>query len=93
MRARTIELIYFEGCPHAGRARLNLRAAVGEVAWTEWDLSADDTPPRYRAYGSPTVLVDGIDVTGVGPGTAGAACRADGAPSLASIREALARHG
>jgi hypothetical protein len=33
--------------------------------------------------------VNGHDVTGVGPGAAAAACRADGAPSIEIIRNAL----
>ncbi len=86
----TIELVYFEGCPNAQTARENIRAAVGEafneaVEWLEWDLMAESTPERFKRYGSPTVLVDGHDVTGDRPGNNAMACRADGAPSVEAI--------
>lgn len=91
MDEHTIELIYFDGCPNAEKARENLRAAAGVAPWKEWNLSSDETPERFRRYGSPTVLVDGDDVTGEGGEIAAMACRADGAPSPNLIRGALAR--
>jgi hypothetical protein len=93
MTNHTIELIYFDGCPNAQEARDNLRTAVddGPDAWREWNLSVEGTPQRYRRFGSPTVLVDGEDVTGAGEGNAAMACRADGAPSVATIQKAMAR--
>lgn len=89
-----IELVYFEGCPNALKARDNIRAAVAEaftqpIEWAEWDLMADATPEDFKRYGSPTVLVDGHDVTGDGPGNNAMACRADGAPSVQSITAKL----
>ena len=42
----------------------------------------ESTPAASRRFGSPTILVDGKDVTGE---TVGMACRADGVPSVASI--------
>ena len=73
-KKRQIELVYFEGCPNAVQARENIRSALedlGEsVEWSEWDLLAESTPDDFRVYGSPTVLVDGEDVTGGGPGNA-----------------------
>ncbi|MEQ9398933.1 MAG: hypothetical protein RJQ04_07150 [Longimicrobiales bacterium] len=92
-RESTVELVYFNGCPNADRARENLRAVLGEGAWTEWDLSAEDTPKPFRRHGSPTILVGGRDVTGAEGGNAAMACRADGAPSTDIIRRALADHG
>jgi len=93
MSTAQIELIYFDGCPNAERAREHLTEALGDEAWREWNLSSPDTPERFRRYGSPTVLVDGRDVTGAGEGNAAMACRADGAPSVALIREALEVRG
>lgn len=93
MTNRTIDLVYFEGCPNAERARQNLRAALDEsgrsVEWSEWDLTSETTPEEYRQHGSPTVLVDGEDVTGGGAEAVAMACRADGAPSVAAIRDRL----
>lgn len=84
-----IELVYFDGCPNAEQAKENLRAVVDDGAWREWNLSSHDTPERFRHYGSPTVLVDGRDVTGDAGETEGMACRADGAPAPEAIRAAL----
>lgn len=89
-----IELVYFEGCPNALQARENIRAAVAEafaqpIEWAEWDLMAESTPEDFKRYGSPTVLVDGHDVTGDGPGNVAMACRADGAPSIEVIAAKL----
>lgn len=94
MTDKSIALVYFEGCPNAELARENLRAALREAGrqsdWSEWDLSSEATPERYRRHGSPTVLVDGEDVTGGGPDAVAMACRADGAPSAATILSRLA---
>ena len=89
-----IELVYFDGCPNAVKARENIRAAVAgafaePVEWSEWDLMDDATPEDFKRYGSPTVLVDGHDVTGDGPGNSAMACRADGAPSVEVITASL----
>ncbi len=90
MSERGIDLVHFDGCPHADEARANLRAVLEGESWREWNLSATDTPERFRRYGSPTVLVDGRDVTGEGEAASAMACRADGAPSRQVIRRALA---
>lgn len=87
---RTIDLVYFDGCPNADKARASLRAVLVGRSWREWDLSSADTPEEFRRYGSPTVLVDGRDVTGEAGPTGAMACRADGAPSQEIIRRALA---
>ena len=89
-----IELIYFEGCPHTVQARENIRNAAAEVLgheieWSEWDLMAASTPDDLKRHGSPTVLIDGRDVTGDDSGNDAMACRADGAPSVAAIAARL----
>ena len=93
-----VELLHFPGCPHVPAARAQLRRALLAAdlppAWTEVDLAADRVPEHARGHGSPTVLVDGRDVTGVAPG-AGNACRLyagteePGAPPLAALLAAL----
>lgn len=90
MTEHRIELVYFDGCPNAGRARENLASVLEPGSWVEWNLAAEDTPERFRRFGSPTVLVDGKDVTGEDGGNAAMACRADGAPSAEVVRKALA---
>lgn len=93
MSGRNIDLVYFDGCPNAEAARAILRALLPERPWREWNLSSADTPEQFRRYGSPTILVDGRDVTGENGATGAMACRADGAPSLDAIRKALSDHG
>ena len=89
MKTPRIELVYFDGCPNASRARENLREAIEassqDLAWSEWDLMAESTPADYRRFGSPTVLVNGADVTGEHVGSAAMACRADGVPSVPTL--------
>lgn len=94
----TVELIYGRDCPNAARARANLVKALamvttGEVRWTEWDRDAPESPPHVKAYGSPTILVDGKDVAGGAPGRTSPSCRLyrnatngfDDAPSVEQI--------
>lgn len=93
--SQTIELIYFDGCPNLEAARANLLEALKTLHlppdWYEWERGDAAAPPYVKEYGSPTILINGQDVTGVAPGVAAAACRADGAPSLAAIKDALER--
>ncbi|MFO0601111.1 MAG: MerC family mercury resistance protein [Myxococcaceae bacterium] len=93
-----VELLYFPGCPNLENARTQLsRAMVASglrAAWSEVDVTSAAAPPEVRGYGSPTVLVDGVDVTG-GSASAGATCRlypgseVPGVPPLAAITAAL----
>ncbi len=89
MKTPRIELVYFEGCPNASQTRDNLREAVEassqDLTWSEWDLMEESTPADFHRFGSPTVLVNGEDVTGENVGTEAMACRADGVPSVATI--------
>lgn len=87
-----IDLLYFEGCPHAEAAREHIREALvslaSAVVWNEWDTAADSTPEHLRGYASPTVLVNGIDVQRKLP-TSGAGCAVGGGPTLEAVRAAL----
>ena len=91
---KKVELVFFEGCPHAARARERLRAALShagqEPTWTEWDTMLPGTPASYRSYPSPTVLVDGSDVSGGAEG-AGVGCAVNGSPTEEAILQALRR--
>jgi hypothetical protein len=87
-----VELVYFDGCPHAEDARTRLRSALNETGmpphWEEWDTTEDATPTSYRRFGSPTVLVNGVDVSGGQQGS-GMGCVVDGAPSVALLIKAI----
>ena len=93
MKTRRIEVVYFDGCPNVMQAQDHLREAIEasgqQLTWFEWDLMEESTPAEFRRRGSPTVLVDGEDVTGETVGASAMSCRADGAPSAASISERL----
>jgi len=71
-----VELVYDADCPAAGQARENLREAMLRAGlaprWVEWERSSPDAPGWVRAYGSPTILINGRDVGG--SEAAGAAC-------------------
>jgi len=93
-----VELLFFPDCPNVDPARDQLRRALAAVglpaSWTEHDVTAADTPPHLRGHGSPTILVNGRDVTGAQPG-AGASCRIytgsdrPGVPPLDALVRAL----
>jgi hypothetical protein len=98
----TVELIYDAGCPHVKCARRNLMVALENATlpahWTEWCRGAAVSPVHTRGYGSPTILVNGHDVSPV-PIQSGAACRLylgengslQGAPTVDDIAGALGR--
>ena len=95
-----VELVAFDGCPNRDRARANLQAALAETGhpsvWHELDASGPDVSDYARGWGSPTILVDGVDVAGASALPGGlASCRLygsagdRGAPSVAMILAAL----
>jgi copper chaperone CopZ len=91
-----IQLLTFPDCPNAARARDALREAMRAVhvhTVEEIDIGREDTPAELRAWGSPTILIDGVDVTGAKPSHGDIGCRlyADGAPTVAQIRAVLHR--
>jgi mercuric ion transport protein len=72
-----IQLLWFPGCPNVDAARSALREAMAragiEAPVEEIDITAPSAPAELRGWGSPTILVDGADVTGEA-GTAQASC-------------------
>jgi hypothetical protein len=92
MTSKRIELIVFDGCPHADAARRNLREALHRAGmspqFTEWDSLAERTPAARRGFGSPSILIDGVALGGSVTGT-GAACAVGGAPSVDVVLAAL----
>jgi predicted thioredoxin/glutaredoxin len=65
-----VELIYFQGCPNAERAREALRNA-GRTDFLEINQSEIEEKSPYKKYSSPSILVDGKLVAG-SPASAGA---------------------
>ena len=70
-----IDLVYFDGCPNAEAARASLTAACEQLnlklEWQEWNQNDDDTPDHLLRFASPSILVDGKDVTGQLPNSDG----------------------
>jgi hypothetical protein len=78
-----VKLLVFPGCPLAAAARQVLEQALAEcglAAYEEIDLLAPATAKELRAWGSPTILIDGEDVTGQTKGHA-IGCRVYAGPT------------
>jgi hypothetical protein len=64
--ALRVELVYDTDCPNVDGARTAIRtalAAVGAPAvWREWNRADPATLDVLRGLGSPSVLVDGLNV-------------------------------
>ena len=67
-RAPTVDLVYDTDCPNVDEARALLGEALTQVGlaqvWREWKRDGAETPPELRGFGSPTILVNGVDVSG-----------------------------
>lgn len=96
----SIEFIYQPDCPNVDATRAALRQALvaaGQTPrWREWNSALSNCPPHARAYGSPTILVNGRDIAGAEPSHApacriyrDAAGRVSGVPSTDLIASAL----
>lgn len=82
-----VELVFDMDCPHVDAARALLRHAFSATGlpagWYEWIRNAPDTPDNLRGLGSPSIVIDGRDVSGDETGQARL-------PAVASCR--LYRH-
>jgi mercuric ion transport protein len=106
--APAVDLVFDADCPNVDDARALLRTALVAaglpVEWREWEHDGADTPAQLRGLGSPTILVNGIDVSGAEETDDGAEranyCRVyiiDGGlrrvPALDTVAAALSRVG
>ena len=97
-----VQLLTFPGCPNAAAARERLRRVLESsnvlAEIEEVNTAAPETPGRLRGWGSPTILIDGVDSEGQEAPT-GAGCRLyrdpaarlSGLPPEATLRAAVAR--
>ena len=93
-----IQLLHFAGCPNVVAARTALRDAIAaeklETTIEEIDVEDPAAPEWARGWGSPTILIDGQDVTGQerSGSSESSACRlyVGGTPSVESIRARIA---
>lgn len=86
-----VELVYFTGCPNVAPMRDLLRRCLGRLGLVdeviEINTDTATVPERYRQLGSPTVLVDCVDVLGNHVG-GGESCRLQ-LPTEAQLMAAL----
>ena len=63
-----IQFLSFEGCPLSDAARDQLDQALNACDFNEKyeviDIMDPDTSEDLRSWGSPTILINGLDVTG-----------------------------
>ncbi len=95
-----ITLLYFEDCPNWKVADERLTANRGRATDITVTRHLVDTPAeaeRTRFHGSPSILVDGVDVFAEPGSEVGLSCRTyltpdgyQGAPTLDQLRAALA---
>jgi len=87
-----IHLLSLPGCPNMEPAREALCEAMNAEQLgddiEEIDVARDDSPSWAKRWGSPTILIDDVDVAGESPSAAEPSCRLyeGGAPSVAQIR-------
>lgn len=96
-----VELVYEKTCPNIEAARAHLLRAFTEAgitpSWQEWEVTTADAPDYIHGYGSPTILVNGNDVSGDMAGGDDYCCRVyshgeqtnKGVPAMADIVRAL----
>lgn len=94
-----VQFLTFEGCPLANAARIELEAALAECGveqYEEIDVLDPETPNNLRGWGSPTILVNGVDIAGQSKGD-DVSCRVypgdRGIPGRSEIVSYLKRHG
>ena len=104
MRAPEIELLWWQGCPSTERARDELRRVLDEIGLAGAEVRSreirSDAEAREAGFvGSPTIRIDGVDISDPGEEPAGLTCRLyqlrDGrysaVPDPDDLRDALRR--
>lgn len=91
-----ISLLYFDGCPSWKIAEERLRVIAEEhlgITVTRHQVDTIDEAQRVGFHGSPSVLIDGVDVFAEPDAGVGLACRVyatpdgpAGAPTLDQLR-------
>ena len=99
-----VQLLTFPGCPNATAAREVIQRVLSScgirASLVEVNTTAPETPERLRGWGSPTILIDGVDIEGQDT-PANASCRLyrdsagrlRGVPPEAILQAALTRSG
>ncbi len=80
MHRLNVQFLSFPGCPLERQARTELEKALAECGldgYENIDVMAEQTAEELKSWGSPTILVNGKDVTGHQGGD-GVGCRVYG---------------
>ena len=83
-----VQLLTFEDCPLADAARASLDKALADCGiegYEEIDILDPSVSDEQRQWGSPTILIDGTDVTGQRQGD-GVGCRVYSTPEESPMR-------
>jgi hypothetical protein len=94
-----VEIQYFEGCPHADEMIERVKIAAAKLTDVEYKLILVDTPEKARKYkfrGSPTLLINGVDLEGMPEAEDGNLCcryYKNGLPELQTIIEFIEQRG
>jgi len=93
-----IQFLAFNGCPLAEPARKALDEAMGSLNLSGYeviDILDPETPEELKKWGSPTILVNGQDVTGGEQGDS-IGCRVysgpDRVPEASAIADFISRN-
>jgi len=94
-----ITLLYFRECPNwtVADERLTMLASErSDITVTRHLVETPEEAERTQFHGSPSILIDGVDVFAEPTSAVGLSCRRyltpngyDGAPSLEQLRAAL----
>ena len=96
MRDMSVEFLAFDGCPLAPRALAHLELAIEQlqdslkVAISQVDLMDPATPDSMKRWGSPTILLNQRDISGVEPGDANNCRIYPGTGGVLSVQEIVA---
>jgi hypothetical protein len=89
-----VELVYFTGCPNVPELRRLLDRCLQQCGLApelvEVNTDEPSAPAGYRQLGSPTVLIDGVDILDGAVGSA-ESCRLQ-LPSEAELTAAILGH-
>ncbi len=90
-----IQFLAFSGCPLAAPAKKNLETALSDCGMSDYeeiDILDPEVSEDMRGWGSPTILVNGRDVSGIPKGNS-ISCRVypnpDGVPDVQTISACL----
>lgn len=94
-----VTLLYFDDCPNWKVAAGHLQLLASEfpgIEITRLEVTTPEDAERLRFRGSPSIVIDGVDVFSDAEAPVGLSCRVyqtpdgpSGSPTLAQLREAI----